>query len=216
MLELQHGRRQHRELLLVDGARARRPRLGTARDGLGAGRPGGRSGKGCRFARLLLPRRRERACAGPGGRKSADWYTEGWRATHEAHIRNVVTRYKDEPTVAFWELINESFGDGAAVRAFNDQAGALVRSIDGNHLIESGSMPSYAFGGDAGWKTANGSSAVDITSIHEYDGNTIESPWLLNALPLTRELAKPVVVGEFGVKASPSGAGCDYTYAARA
>lgn len=156
------------------------------------------------------------ACADPGGRKSADWYTGGWRATHEAHIRSVVTRYRDEPTVAFWELINESAGDAAAVRTFNDAAGALVKSVDANHLVESGTMPSYAFGGDGGWRTANGSAAVHITSIHEYDDETVESHWLLNALPLTQTLGKPVVVGEFGVEASPSGASCAHSYADRA
>jgi hypothetical protein len=77
-------------------------------------------------------------------------------------------------------------------------------------------MPSYAFGGTGGWSTANGSPSVDITSIHEYDGNEVESHWLLDALPLTRALAKPVVVGEFGIEASPSGSGCAYSYAGRA
>ena len=164
------------------------------------------------------------ACGDPGGRKSSAWYSDGWRTTHEAWFRTMASRYKDNPTVAFWELVNESAGDGTAVKAFNTGAAALIKSIDPNHLVGSGTMPDYAFGGPAGWTAANSAAGVDITSVHEYDQDQVASGWLVADQKLSVALGKPIVVGEFGIEASQSGGGtqplhggpCRFTYASRA
>lgn len=164
------------------------------------------------------------ACGDPGGAKTSAWYNGGWRATHEAWFRTMATRYRNSTAVAFWELVNESAGDGNAVKAFNTAAASLLKSIDPNHLVGSGTMPDYAFGGPAGWTAANSAAGVDITSVHEYDEDQVASSWLLADVKLSAALGKPIVVGEFGIEASQSGAGtrplhggaCRFTYSTRA
>ena len=164
------------------------------------------------------------ACGDPGGAKTSAWYSGGWRTTHEAWFRTMAARYRNSTAVAFWELVNESGGDGNAVKAFNTAAAAVLKSVDPNHLVGSGTMPDYAFGGPAGWTAANSAAGVDITSIHEYDQDQVASGWLLADVKLSAALDKPIVVGEFGIEASQSGGGtqplhggtCRFTYTSRA
>lgn len=164
------------------------------------------------------------ACGDPGGEKSSAWYNGGWRTTHEAWFRTMASRYRTNTAVAFWELVNESAGDGYAVKAFNAAAASVIKSVDPNHLVASGTMPDYAFGGASGWTAANSAAGVDITSVHEYDQNQVASGWLLADQKLSVALNKPIIVGEFGIEASQSGGGtqplhggaCQFTYSSRA
>ena len=164
------------------------------------------------------------ACGDPGGEKTSAWYNGGWRTTHEAWFRTMATRYRNSTAVAFWELVNESAGDGYAVKTFNAAAASLIKSIDPNHLVGSGTMPDYAFGGPSGWNAANSAAGVDITSVHEYDQDQVASSWLLADQKLSVALNKPIVVGEFGIEASQTGGGtqplhggaCQFTYTSRA
>jgi endo-1,4-beta-mannosidase len=67
----------------------------------------------------------------------------------EEYIREVVTRYRDRPTIAMWELGNE-WNLGADIQwpqfdytsdelaAYYQQTATLIRSIDSRHLITTG------------------------------------------------------------------------------
>lgn len=144
-------------------------------------------------------------CNDPGGDKSQAWYDGGWRSTHEAHIRTVVNRYKNEPTVAFWELQNEPHGaSNASIKAFFTASAGLIKSLDANHLISSGTFPPYAYGGNAGYQDVSNVPDVDILSAHTYDQGMVEPGHLRDAHAISVALNKPLYWGELGLNASSS------------
>jgi mannan endo-1,4-beta-mannosidase len=81
------------------------------------------------------------------------WYAGGYGtdvegvATYRNWVIEAVTRYRDNPTIAMWQLINEGHcadvsGDEttsrAALKAWADDMAQLVKSIDPNHMVASG------------------------------------------------------------------------------
>ena len=139
--------------------------------------------------------------------KGPDWYAGGFRGEYLTWIRAVVPRYRDEPAIGMWELINEpGEAEPETLRAFMDEAGALVRSLDDKHLIGSGTLQPASYGGVAGYLHISASPAIDVLSLHEYDQVPEASGHLGPALETARALGKPLMVGEFGLYASASGA----------
>lgn len=135
--------------------------------------------------------------------KDASWYADAAaRDGYRQHLTSLVTRYRGEPTIAWFEYLNEPADAGGAVRPFYDEMGAAAKDIDPTRLFSSGTVAPYAVGGDAEFRTISESPGVDIASLHEYDEDEIES----NHGPGTRAAAagKPVIVGEFGITAGPS------------
>jgi mannan endo-1,4-beta-mannosidase len=90
--------------------------------------------------------------------------------------------YKDDPTIFAWELMNEPrYQDvsaeenvsGATLRAWVDEMGAYVKSIDPNHLLGTGMEgheSKYGFGGNEGnpFVYVQQSPYIDFTSAHPY------------------------------------------------
>jgi mannan endo-1,4-beta-mannosidase len=147
-------------------------------------------------------------------------------------VREVVTRYRTSPTIAMWEPVNESEGSTcapgytawrcgghtscpnpaastAALRSFFDVIGGEIKSIDTNHLVESGTIGGTQCGwyGDA-YATIDASPGIDVGSYHEYQDYTGVAPWLGYRLIQMKTLNKPLIVGELGDQASGSGRGC--------
>ncbi|MBW0092874.1 cellulase family glycosylhydrolase [Pseudonocardia oceani] len=146
--------------------------------------------------------------------KNSDWFDDqGERDAFREHMSSVVERYRGETTIAWFEYFNEPDYEDGALRAFYDEMGAVADGIDPDRLFATGTLAPYAVGEDGDFATLNESPGVDIASLHEYDENEVES----NQGPGTRADAagKPVIVGEFGLYASESGAGCDRDFAAR-
>jgi len=95
----------------------------------------------------------------------------------KAWVTDIVTHYKDEPRIAFWELANEanyfsqiwvSRATQAEVITWAQDLAALVRSIDTNHLVEGGwnNMGSMNM---ADFDALN--DFLDIASHHIYDND---------------------------------------------
>ena len=140
--------------------------------------------------------------------KDQSWFASGYKGTYLNWIRTVVPRYRDNSTIAFWELINEpSNVDNVTLRHFLDTAGGLVHNLDHRHLVSSGTQPAWAYGGRAGYQYVNASPGIDIMSMHEYDQVPRASGHLSDALAAARANGKPLIIGEFGVVASPGGNG---------
>ncbi len=138
-------------------------------------------------------------------------------------------RYKDDPTIFAWELMNEPRYQGATpnedttgttFRAWVDNVAGYMKGIDPNHMIDignEGQMANYVFGGGAytGFGSNTGvpfiytaqSPYIDFTSIHPY----IAEDWsCFNQAKAQALLAqfisdshnvvgKPIYMGEFGV-----------------
>lgn len=137
--------------------------------------------------------------------------------------------YKNDPTILAWDLQNEpNLPDyvqpsGVAIRNWLAEMAAYVKSIDRNHLINSGEegwdtranlcganpcheYPAWVLNGLRGTSfTANLSIPdIDFGSIHLYPDQYKFDPysgsraWIRDHAAIARRLGKPLVIGEFG------------------
>jgi mannan endo-1,4-beta-mannosidase len=133
-------------------------------------------------------------------------------------------RYKDEPTIFAWELMNEpryqgvsaaEDVNGTTLRAWVDEMGAYVKSIDPNHMLGTGMEAHearFGFGGNEGnpFIYIQQSPYIDFTSAHPYPTES----WANLSMDQTRALirtwineshdiiGKPFYMGEFNSDAA--------------
>ncbi|MBQ4819023.1 PKD domain-containing protein [Aquimarina sp. MMG016] len=128
--------------------------------------------------------------------------------------------YRDDPTILAWELMNEpryqGFGDDLTsdtLRAWVDDMGQFIKSIDSKHLLGTGLEAhgtKYGFGGDEGndFIKIHQSPFVDFTSAHPYIRESWSNFTLEETMALMKQWAdeshniikKPLYVGEFNVE----------------
>ena len=137
--------------------------------------------------------------------------------------RNTVTgrAYVDEPAVMAWELLNEPRAmEPAAVPAFEQwlhETAALVKSLDKNHLLTTGSEGDIASDNDmAVYERLHADPNIDYLTVHIWPKNwgwfrdTATAASLPDVLARTRayvqrhaavatRLVKPLVLEEFGL-----------------
>ena len=154
--------------------------------------------------------------------------TSSWGArntlTYKAFVKQIVSRYRNDPTVLMWQLVNEaetkrangtcseadSDAGAAALRGFSDDMGSTIKNIDPNHLVSLGTIGTGQCGtsGDR-FKQVYASPGLDVTEMHDYVANQdiIGDQWNGMALRLqqSRELNKPMFVGEMGIDSSEVG-----------
>ena len=171
---------------------------------------------------------------GANGYKGQDWYETGYRtvvqpgmvATYRDYVTEVVTRYKDDPRIAFWQLINEAevspvidgvrqpcpAGDEPAsvLKAWAAEMSDLVKSIDSNHLVSLGTIG----GGQCGTQGAQYQAVHDLPNIdlceyHDYSPTQAMPGDQWNGLQVRLDqcatLNKPLFVGEVGIRANEVG-----------
>jgi mannan endo-1,4-beta-mannosidase len=164
-------------------------------------------------------------------RKTIAWYRTGYKteiapglvATYRSYVQEIVTRYKDHSEILMWQLVNEPSAigrDGRCIearaartlRAFADDVGGLIKSIDPNHLVSLGSweVGCGLQGKDRrDFALVNESPAIDICEHHDYGQPTVPLPSALRQeLILCAQLNKPLFVGEVGIGASQAGSSC--------
>ncbi len=134
--------------------------------------------------------------------------------------------YRDDPTVFAWELANEprckngnafdsSTGwDKGTVTAWAGEMSAYIKSLDSNHLVSVGDE-GFLDGGGEHWAykahdgvdhaALTGLPAIDFGTFHLYpeDWGTPQGfgeQWILDHLQVARELGKPTILEEYGVK----------------
>ncbi len=163
-----------------------------------------------------------------------DFYTDAeTRRMYREFVEYVLTRentltgreYREEPTVAVWELANEPRVENAGVAALTgwiEEMSALVKEYDSNHLVSTG-MEGFYDGkeGESGW-TYDGSQGtayvdqhaidtIDACTFHLYPHHWNQShewgtEWIREHLRDAREeVGKPAYCGEFGVHVSGTG-----------
>ncbi|HYM83183.1 MAG TPA: cellulase family glycosylhydrolase [Candidatus Dormibacteraeota bacterium] len=164
------------------------------------------------------------------GYKWDSWYTGGYTSqvdpgmvtTYRQWVADVVSRYRNEPTIAFWQLMNEAevkvdntstCAPAADLYAFAADVSALVHSIDANHLVSLGEMG----GGQCGmqgsdYQRIHAIPTIDLCEFHDYNHPTTALPsWFSSDLTACRADGKPLYVGEVGIQVTDVG-----TEAARA
>ncbi len=102
--------------------------------------------------------------------------------------------YANSPQIAFWELINEP-GDYSGLKAMLDNTAALIKSLDANHLVGTGTQPSWNY---ANYASLAAGPNIDLLSMHEYDGGSTMSGWEGSTDAAAKADNKPFYVGEFG------------------
>lgn len=158
-----------------------------------------------------------------GRYKTASWYNEGYRnvtlgngVAYRAWVQEVVARYRDNPTIMAWQLMNEAetkpardagcAADGAAtLRAFADDLGALIHATDPHHLVSLGTIGGGQCGTDGpDYQTVHASPGIDLCEYHDYSGTDTMPGDNYNGLSVRlhqcRNLGKPLFVGEVGIK----------------
>lgn len=116
-------------------------------------------------------------------------------------------RYKDDPTIMMWELANEprvEYWRRGDLYRWIDEMAAHIKSIDGKHLVSTGSEGAIA----TDFVATHRSPSIDVASFHLYPdhwgfdevGTLSYIRQQVDAAHYT--LGKPVFAGEFGQQGS--------------
>ena len=161
------------------------------------------------------------------------WYQGGYRTavstaasswgarntlTYRDFVLRVVDRYRNDPTVLMWQLVNEAEtkkADGScseatsdagavAVRGFADDMSRSIKAVDGNHLVSLGTIGTGQCGTSGSrFLDVHSPVGIDLTEMHDYVAGQaiIGDQWNGMALRLaqSKQLNKPLFVGELGV-----------------
>jgi hypothetical protein len=157
--------------------------------------------------------------------KTLSWYQSGYTQTNDGYplsykdyVKAVVKKYANEPTIAWWQLVNEPDGRNVdnscneaqattALKNFADTMTLTIKTIDPNHMVDLGSI-SWCGGQGTDFQTVY-SGNTDICDVfHDYSGATVVSPTQLqNQLAACKALSKPTYIGEAGICADVDGTG---------
>ena len=163
-------------------------------------------------------------CEAAAGYKDESWYTTATGyptrrpATYREWVTEVVTRYRNDPTILAWQLVNEaevkpsqsapacSTGAAATLKPFaTDMAGA--GQVDRSRTTWSASARSG--GGQCGARAAEyedctRSPTIDLCEYHDYQPTAPMPGDQCNGLQVRLDqcatLDKPLFVGETGIK----------------
>ncbi|HUQ85294.1 MAG TPA: Ig-like domain-containing protein [Candidatus Limnocylindrales bacterium] len=171
-------------------------------------------------------------CDGPWtsyavGYKAEQWYATDYKTTkgtapglpqtYRDYVVAVVNRYKNDPTILFWQLINEAedkarFNDSTCsstamitLRAFADDMGSIVKSNDPNHLLSIGTIGSGQCGAvNTDYQDLHASPNIDLCEYHDYGKTTEPIPgdqWNGFQMRINQcnALNKPLFIGEVGI-----------------
>jgi mannan endo-1,4-beta-mannosidase len=165
----------------------------------------------------------------PAGYKTESWYegdyralsgTSGMPTSYRRYVREVVSRYKDDPTILAWQLMNEAeaktaYGGSCAstapatLKAFAADMASLVKSIDPNHLLSLGTIGSGQCGAEGSeYKDLHDVNGIDLCEYHDYQPEAMPGDeWngLSTRLRECNELGKPLFVGELGIRTDAVG-----------
>lgn len=165
-----------------------------------------------------------------GRYRTESWYRSGYRtlrtptlpATYREWVAEVVSRYRDDPTIMAWQLMNEAATPGddgsgrctktsaATLRAFAQDMATVIKGIDPNHLLSLGTVG----GGECGtrgsdYQLVHSVPGIDLCEMHDYgppaDAIPIDQDnGLLARIAQCRALNKPLFMGETGIEVSPT------------
>jgi len=163
--------------------------------------------------------------------KTESWYASGYQSqqipgelsTYRDWVSEVVSRYRNNPSIMAWQLMNEAStpsdnGTGACtstsastMRNFAVDISSLIKGIDSNHLVSLGTVG----GGECGTAGADyqyvySAPGIDLCEMHDYGSPGALMPSdPVNGLPRRiaqcQALNKPLFVGEIGIQVSAVG-----------
>ncbi len=168
---------------------------------------------------------------GGGGKYKTDaWYAGGYNTdvdpgmvvTYRAWVAEIVARYRDNPTIMAWEILNEpevrvaqngACAPNAAtlLSDFSTDISALIKATDPHHLVSLGTIGGGQCGSDnANYATLHADANIDLCSIHDYQrpndpiaGDQYNG--IAKRLEQCRAINKPIFVGEAGLQLPETG-----------
>ena len=168
---------------------------------------------------------------GGGGKyKNEAWYAGGYNVdvdpgmivSYRAWVAEIVARYRDNPTIMAWEILNEPevrvAQNGACASSaatllndFSSDIAALIKATDPNHLVSLGTIGGGQCGSDnANYATLHANPNIDLCSIHDYQhpndpiaGDQFNG--IAKRLEQCRAINKPIFVGEAGMQLPETG-----------
>jgi mannan endo-1,4-beta-mannosidase len=162
----------------------------------------------------------ERQPFGINAERAMEFYTnDTTRRLYREHVERIVARtnsvtgvrYRDDPTIFSYELINEGqapTGRFEERRRWVEEMSAHVKSLDPFHLVTTGSWGYRTAFERRAWLEEHRLPSIDYCDIHNYprdDLDTfVQSPAALgefieNRAAASFSLGKPLVMGEFGM-----------------
>lgn len=142
--------------------------------------------------------------------KSDEWYKSGYLYPYEnyaisykEYVGKIVFRYKNDPAILTWELMNEARASKDNLYFFAKDMTNYVRSLDEFHLISLGTSGTELAQEDyvSIYELPN----VDMLEYHDYEDIYNNIPETLKErIDDSEYLQKPIVVGESGIQLSVS------------
>ncbi|WP_238019604.1 hypothetical protein KZZ52_27740 [Dactylosporangium sp. AC04546] len=125
--------------------------------------------------------------------RPADWYRDGHTASYLPWLRTLAGRFRDEPAVAVWELVDAPRAGPAPddLRRFSAAAADALHRAAPHQLV--------AAGGPAD------SPGVDVVTLTDFDMTPGTLPYLGDALGRAWAAGKPLVLADVGLLASRDG-----------
>jgi mannan endo-1,4-beta-mannosidase len=155
--------------------------------------------------------------------KTLSWYQAGYKQTGDGYplsfrdfATQVAAHYANEPTVAFWQLVNEAEAPSAAgtcdetaaanaLRSFSDDMAGAIHQVDPNHLVDLGTQGTGQCGtnGSADYRFVH-AGALGLCEYHDYGNAGQALPTdgvnlLKERIADCNSLNKPIFVGESGI-----------------
>ena len=151
------------------------------------------------------------------------------------YVQDIVKRYANNPTIAFWEPVNEPEGSecsnptlggqcwgnepcnevagSQALIDFFNNIGSTIRSFDSNHLIAAGLLGGGQCGMQGGdYQRVISSSGIDVATYHDYGADDQAIPADVQSdILAAKAVNKPVFLEESGISATntnPTQNGC--------
>jgi len=164
--------------------------------------------------------------AGQAPYRTLAWYQSGYRAvdygyslSYRDYAAAIAAHYRNNPTIAFWQLVNEAEAlDGvgsacedaaanAALRSFADDVAGIIKVNDRGHLVSLGTIATGQCGTSSTSDFLNlHSGLIDICEYHDYfgRGGLPGDQWHGVAVRINQchSLNKPIFAGEVGLQAS--------------
>jgi hypothetical protein len=164
-----------------------------------------------------------------GGYKTDRWYTDGFRQRDPAGtvsylrwVAEVVARYRNDPTILAWQLINEaevkpsvdaptcSINAARTLKRWAAETSLVVKLIDRRHLLSLGTIGGGQCGTqEAEYQDVHRLPTIDLCEVHDYQPAAPIPGDQFNGMQVRldqcRALNKPLFVGEMGIRPTDVG-----------
>jgi len=168
---------------------------------------------------------------GTAAYKNLAWYQSGYKTTilpgttttYRQWAIEVATRYRNDPYIGVWQLLNEAEAASAlggscdeataasTMKAFVDDVGGAIHTADPNHLVDLGTIGSGQCGtSGTDYQLVHGSAGTDLCEYHDYSAYNVTMPGdqyngLATRISQCGGLGKPLFIGESGIRSSDVG-----------